>query len=327
MKECFEMNEQRQEPANAMRAGELWVDPGPPRSFAAPDTDTYLVVLGSGAVMPNPFRRGPGGAVIVKGRPFIIDAGEGIYRSIARAAIAHDGLLVDALAPRKIKNLFFTHLHSDHTVGLPSLLLLPWTIGKKDPFQIIGPPGTSNLVSKTLEAYRADIEQRSTGIESKDNVGWRADVIEVSDSGLVYEDDDVKIEAFHHPHGEWVPNFAYRFTTADRVIVWGGDGQASPGYLEAIRGADLLVSEICTVDHLAKAVWGGGDFEEKQRVIWSYHIKPRDLAEMASEANIKTLVLTHELNYSTPFDVDALLNEVKREYQGEVISSRDADVF
>ena len=56
-------------------------------------------------------------------------------------------------------------------------------------------------------------------------------------------------------------------------------------------------------------------------------MKPEELAKMASEANVKRLVLIHECNYAEPFDHCALLDELKRDYAGEAFSSRDSDVF
>ena len=64
-------------------AKEIWIDPGPPRIFAPPNPTTYAVMLGSGKPEPTPYRFGPGGAVIVTETPYLIDAGEGIWRGMA----------------------------------------------------------------------------------------------------------------------------------------------------------------------------------------------------------------------------------------------------
>lgn len=52
-----------------------------------------------------------------------------------------------------------------------------------------------------------------------------------------------------------------------------------------------------------------------------------ELANLAAQANVKVLVLLHESNYSSPYEPNALLEEIKQFYKGEVISSRDGDVF
>ena len=57
-------------------------------------------------------------------------------------------------------------------------------------------------------------------------------------------------------------------------------------------------------------------------------MKPSELAAIATDANVKLLVLYHEQNYSDPYDPDALIKELRmRGFKGDVVSSRDADVF
>jgi len=72
---------------------------------------------------------------------------------------------------------------------------------------------------------------------------------------------------------------------------------------------------------------GGATVEDKARTIWSYHIRPRELADFATEMNVKQLVTMHERNYTDPYDPDALMKEFKRHYSGTVYSARDGDVF
>lgn len=294
--------------------------------FCPPDTRTFVITLGTGTPSPNPFRLGPAGAVIVNETPYLIDAGEGILRGIARAATAHDKRFVDCFAPSRLTRLFLTHLHSDHTVGLPSLILFPWIFGKSEPLEIYGPAGTKNLVAKILDGYTPDIQERIYGPERANGTGWRANVTEISGGGSVYEDENVMVEAFEHEHGT-LQNFGYRFSTADRIVVWAGDGKVSHSFLEAARDSDVLVCELCTEENFGNAPWGGLSYDEKERIIWAYHLKPQELAHLATEARVKKLVLIHESNYSIPFDPDALLNEIKKLYKGEVISSRDGDGF
>ena len=78
---------------------------------------------------------------------------------------------------------------------------------------------------------------------------------------------------------------------------------------------------------MANAPWGGDSLEKKAEVMWSYHIKPRELAEIATKAGVRLLVLYHVQNYSDPFDSEALVKEVKQFYDGEVIQGRDSDIY
>lgn len=311
---------------NRFRSEEIAFDPGPPRLFTPDNVKTFVTTLGTGTPSPNPFRFGPAGAVIVDEFPYLIDAGEGISRSIARAAITHNMRFVDCFAPKKLTRLFLTHLHSDHVVGLPSIILFPWIFGKEEPLEVYGPVGTGKLVEKLLEGYEEDIHERIHGPERANKTGWDVKVSEFSGPGRIYEDNRVRVEAFTHVHGN-LQNFGFRFSTEDRVIVWAGDGRVSEGFRLASREADVLVSELCSLQTFEKAPWGGLSSKEKEEIIWSYHLKPQELARLALEANVKLLVLIHESNYSSPFDQGTLLREIQQFYSGQVISSRDGDFF
>ena len=94
----------------------------------------------------------------------------------------------------------------------------------------------------------------------------------------------------------------------NRVLVIGGDGTDDDRLIAAAQGADVFaVMEVCTEAYLGNAPWGGESLEQKQQVIWQYHIKPRDLARIASAAKVKLLVLYHVQNYSDPYDPEAVL--------------------
>jgi ribonuclease Z len=290
---------------------------------------TLAVMLGSGGVTPNPYRHGPSAAIIANNTTYVIDAGEGIWRSLAWAAVSHPELIGEHLAPHRITRLFLTHLHSDHTIGLPAVWLLPWAYGRQEPLEVYGPMGTRNLVEHMVEAYQGDLQERRHGPEAiaRKPDGWRSIPYEIEDSGLVYQDENVKIEAFHHQHGHFKQNLAYRFTTEDRVIAWAGDGRVAGELDSAARDTDLFFCELSTEDNIGNANWGGSTVEEKAKTIWSYHIRPKELAEFALEMNVKTVVTMHERNYTDPFEPDALMNEFKRDYPGRVYSARDGDIF
>lgn len=298
-----------------------------PRTLAPPGTRTLVVALGTGHPAPNPNRFGPATAIIVDRTSYLVDAGEGVWRAAANAATVHGGRIADALElTKKPTRVFLTHLHSDHTVGLPSLMLSPWTYGKEDPLEVYGPPGTKDMVFNLLEAYKLDIKNR-VGRSTNDR-GWRTIAHDVQEAGLVYEDDKVRIEAFQTKHANWKYSYAYRFTTPDRIVVIGGDGGACEGLIQAVQGADVWLQEIMTEKNLPNAPWGGESVEEKKKVIWGSHMKPSALAKIATDAKVKLLVLYHEQNYSDPYDPEALVKELRMlGFEGAVVSSRDADVF
>jgi ribonuclease BN (tRNA processing enzyme) len=107
-------------------------------------------MLGTGTPNADPERSGPAVAVVRAGRSYLIDAGPGVVRRAAAAAAAT--VADSALQPRNLRTLFLTHLHSDHTVGLPDLILSAWTLEREVPLEIYGPPGTQAMVDHLLAA-------------------------------------------------------------------------------------------------------------------------------------------------------------------------------
>src|SRR3954467_14090009 len=122
---------------------------------------TRIVMLGTGTPNADPDRSGPAVAIVVNGRSYIVDAGPGIVRRAAAAARAG----VTALNSPNLDIVFLTHLHSDHTLGLPDLLLSPWVLNRSAALRVFGPPGTKTMVDHISAAYNEDIQMRLNGGE------------------------------------------------------------------------------------------------------------------------------------------------------------------
>lgn len=95
--------------------------------------DTRVILLGTGNPNPDPERMGPAVAVVSGGHVYIVDAGPGVVRRAAQAGIKME----------QLTRAFITHLHSDHTLGLPDLIFTPAVTGRKTGIEIYGPPGLS----------------------------------------------------------------------------------------------------------------------------------------------------------------------------------------
>ena len=90
---------------------------------------TQIVMLGTGNPNPDPERSGPATAIVVSGASYLIDCGPGIVRRAAAAARRG----IAELEASRLSIVFVTHLHSDHTVGLPDLMLTPWVLERRVP--------------------------------------------------------------------------------------------------------------------------------------------------------------------------------------------------
>ena len=275
---------------------------------------TRVIVLGSGTPNADPDRSGPALAVVVNGAVYLVDAGPGIVRRAAAARFGRD----DSLAIAKLGIVFLTHLHSDHTAGLPDLLLTPWVLGRTAPLRVFGPRGTQAMMEHLALAYGADVRIRLRGGEPSNKTGYRATTRDVS-PGLVYRDANVTVTAFAVAHGAWPQAFGYRFQTADRTIVVSGDTRPTDELLRQCVGCDVLVHEVYSAERFATRApaW--------QRYHARYHTSTFELAALAARAKPKLLVLYHQLYWGD--DDEGLLRQVRSRYSGAVVSGRDLGIY
>jgi ribonuclease BN (tRNA processing enzyme) len=289
----------------------------PVGAAAQPDTvpATRVVMLGTGTPNADPDRSGPGVAVVRGGDAYLVDAGPGIVR---RAAAAQRGG-VGALAADRLRVVFLTHLHSDHTLGLPDLILSPWVLERREPLEVYGPPGTREMVDHILAAYRADIRNRIDGLEPANETGWTVNVHEVA-PGVVLRRGDLTVSAFAVPHGDWEHAFGYRFETPDRSVVISGDTRASDAVVAACNGCDVLVHEVYSAERFATRP------PEWQRYHARAHTSTTELAALAVRARPGLLVLYHQLFWGTTDE--RLVDEVRAAgFAGRVVSARDLGVY
>ena len=274
-------------------------------------------MLGTGTPNANPARSGPAVAIVVNDTPYLVDFGPGVVRR-ATAMTPEYGGDIEALAAKNLKIAFLSHLHSDHSAGLPDLILTPWTLERDEPLQLYGPDGIEEMASHVLKAYNADIRYRIDGLEPANEEGWKVDA-HVLDDGIVYVDDNVTVEAFRVQHGTWENAFGFRFTTPDRVIVISGDAAPDDNVENYAAGADILIHE----------VYSDSGFERRNEFWQNYHstnhTSASELGEIASRAKPKLLVLYHVLFWGST--EETVLEEVRAHYSGDVVLADDLDVF
>ena len=299
-----------------------------PEDFSPADTSTKVVVLGSGNPFPNPLRRGSCCAVIANGVPYFVDAGEGIWRAIAHAVTHHPEKLEKVFSLEHLRYLFVTHLHADHTIGIPSFLLSPYKFNAPFAKEIYGPDGITHMVKHILAAYEVDIDG-AWNRSGHNPDGWRANTHEIREPGLFFEDENVRVEAFRTQHAPLDNCWAFRFTTHDRVVVIGGDGCYNDGMVQAVAGADLFVADVVSEENLVHAPWGG-ELEDKAETIRKHHLLPRDLVRVQKQTGVKTIVTYHEQSFmpDSTYYREGLADEIKSHgMEATIYSSIDGDIF
>jgi ribonuclease Z len=291
------------------------VDGGRIQDSSTPaQSKTQVALLGTGTPNADPDRSGPAVAVVVNDTPYVIDCGPGVVRRAAAAA--RKG--VNGLAVAKLRRLFITHLHSDHTVGLPDFIFTPAVLERDAPLEIYGPPGIKGMADHILKAYAEDINIRLRGLEPSKPRGYVVNVHEIK-TGVIYRDENVTVKAFPVKHGSWKHALGFRFETPDRVIVISGDCSPSESVIEACNGCDVLIHEVYSTAGFARRP------PEWRRYHSNFHTSSKELAGIVAKARPGLLVLYHQLLWGvTP---EQLLDEIKQDYQGRVVYGNDLDIY
>lgn len=267
---------------------------------------TRVILLGTGTPIPDVERSGPAVAIVVNDTPYLVDCGTGVVRRAVAAG----------LEPSQLRTAFITHLHSDHTIGLPDLILTTWVQGRFEPMEVYGPKGTKDMTQHIVAAWREDIEMRTKGLEYLTPTAVNPHEIS---AGLIYQDRNVKVKAFPVKHGAWAQAFGYRFETPDRTIVISGDTTPTSEIIDNCSGCDVLVHEVYNPAVLATAPAHFRNYHS------SFHTSAQELGEIARKAKPRLLVLYHQLFFG--LTEENLLEQVRQGYSGKVVSGRDLDVY
>jgi ribonuclease BN (tRNA processing enzyme) len=105
---------------------------------------TRLITLGTqGGPNPRAHRAQSSNLLIVNMTRYVVDAGDGVARRLAKGGIDI----------REIGPIFLTHLHDDHTAGLGTLMSVAWDQNRTKPINVYGPPRTEELVRAAVQYF------------------------------------------------------------------------------------------------------------------------------------------------------------------------------
>lgn len=300
---------------------------------------TRLVLLGTQGGPNVNLRRAQGSnAVVVDGRIYLVDCGYGAVRSLVAAGLGY----------AQVGTVFLTHLHDDHTADLPALVSLQWTGSRVQPTDIYGPYGTKAMVDAALAFTKANTEIRTVDEGRKvrpEDVFHGHDLEATATPAQAFKDDRLTVRSIENTHfpdrskaNMRYRSIGYRFDTGTRSIVITGDTAYSKNLVDLATGADLFVCEImdeatyqATLAR-ANAAAAAGNPNNIFRHVADTHSRPSDVGRMASEAKVKTVVLTHLLPGSnraqiTEFPDSTYIDTVRKDFSGEIIVGRDQMVL
>jgi ribonuclease Z len=269
--------------------------------------DLDLVFFGTSGSVPTA-QRGPSALLLRRGgERLLFDCGEGTQRQMLRSSV---GLV-------ELREVFVSHFHADHYLGLPGMLKTFALRGRELPLTIYGPPGLRELFGALRRifgrlTYELELVELTPG-----------DVLERGDYNLVtfpvaHAVQSLGFALVEHPRpgrfdveaadalgvpngpargllqaGESITLEDDRVVTPDEVlgpprpgrkVVLSGDTAPSATVLEAARGAEVLVHEATFLE------------EERERAQETRHATALDAAELAREAEVGLLALTHLSN-------------------------------
>ncbi len=271
-----------------------------------------VVLLGTGYPRPDPERAGPSTAIVFGEKWFVVDAGRGATMRIAGTDLKYANL----------RAVFLTHLHSDHTAGLPDLFNTSWQFGRKTrPLALYGPPGTKKLSDGMLLFFTEDIHLRRDVQEKHPAAGATIRTHIVRDGAVVYDDGEVKVTAFAVDHKPVEHAFGYRFDAGGKTVVVSGDMRPNANLVKFAKGADVLVMEAYMPEHFDRVHADAPDVAAKLK---SYHTSAEEAGEIAAAAGVKTLVLTHLI----PANAEETFRErAGRKFKGRIVVGRDLAVI
>ncbi|HKC49043.1 MAG TPA: ribonuclease Z [Gemmatimonadales bacterium] len=295
-----------------------------------------LTFLGTSAARPTVERNVSSLALQREGETLLFDCGEGTQRQMMRYGVSF-----------ALSEIFFTHFHADHFLGMIGLVRTLGLQGREEPLRLYGPRGAKQVLNNAL----------LLGVEK---VPFGVEIHEVKPGAVIGERDGYSITAFATDHGAGSIGYALveserygkfdpekaralaipegplwgklqrgetiefadgRKLTAESVVgprrpgrkvVITGDTAPCASVVDAAAGANLLVHE---------ATFGE---EEKDRAKETFHSTAREAAQVARAAKVRKLVLTH-LSARYSISADELVKEAKEVF-AEVAAAKDGMV-
>jgi ribonuclease Z len=290
-------------------------------------------LLGTSASRPTIERNVASLAIHREGETLMFDCGEGTQRQMMRYGVSF-----------ALEDIFFTHMHSDHLLGVIGLMRTMALQGRIERLRLWGPRGSSRVLNRAESlgfertTFPVEIHELEPG-QRIERPGYAIVAFPVEHRGstslgysLVEEDRKGRFNPdlareLGIPEGPlWGQIHRGKAVTLDdgrviepsvlvgpqrpgRTVIVTGDTRPCAATIEASRGADILIHE---------ATFGD---EEAERAIETGHSTAREAAQVAKAAGVRRLLLTH---FSARYSRDAyeLLREAQQVF-GETVVGKD----
>ena len=289
-----------------------------------------ITLLGTGAACPSVERNVAALALAREGETILFDCGEGTQRQMMRYGTSF-----------AFREIFFTHYHADHMLGVTGLMRTMGLQDRSAGVTLYGPRGATKLLGAAIELgiernrFPIEIVELQAGDRIRrdeydivifptdhraDTVGYavvehtrlgrfnpeRAHELGIPEGALwgrLHRGESVEL-----PDGRRIgPAELVGDPRRGRTVVYTGDTRPSPAVVEAARYADLLVHD---------ATFGE---DERARAVETGHSTAAEAAEVAREADVRQLVLTH-ISPRYTRDAPELLAEAKAVFPNSIVA-------
>ncbi|MBW4934133.1 ribonuclease Z [Marinobacter sp. F4206] len=304
--------------------------------------------LGTSAGTPTRSRNVTGLALSHSGRKpwYLVDCGEGTQHQLLRA---HYSVM-------QLRAIFITHIHGDHTFGLPGLLTSASMLGRTEPLDIIAPAQVQRFIDTTIENSDSSLSYPLNFIDSEaPDFSWQDDQVSVTNVALSHRvpcrayvfternlERQLLVDKLREDGVEPGPGWgklqkgqdvtledgrvllSEAYTSIPRVarrLIVAGDND-NPGLLaDACEGTHLLIHEATYTQEVAERVGP-----------WPQHSSAEQVARFAQQVQLPNLVLTHFSSryqsgqHGTP-NINQVAAEAMQHYRGQLFLARDFDTY
>lgn len=248
-----------------------------------------ITFLGTAGPSMTVERAESGTLIQAGGETLLIDCGRGVPERLVQAGI------------RGVDKVFLTHLHSDHTQGLPILWMGSWN-SRATKLSLWGPgtapdqpTGTVGLGQALTTAFATNTHIRRDLVEK-----WPAEKIIIDahdiEEGVVYQNNGVTVTAFHVKHDPVTPAFGYRVDYAGHSVVVSGDTRPSDNLIKFSKGVDVLIHEVFVQGGQTAGMAPGMSAPTNTGIInpvAAYHTTPEEAAEIFNKTSPRLAVFSH----------------------------------
>jgi ribonuclease Z len=272
---------------------------------AIPPDTLRVTLLGTGVGPPvNLTQFGASTLVEAGDKRLLFDCGRGATIRLTQAGVALGS----------VSRLFLTHLHSDHVMQIPDLLLAGWmgATGRTGPLDVWGPDGTRDMMGALERAFAFDIHMRRDVDEKIPAEGIIVHSHDITE-GAVLDEGGLRVTAFLVDHGPVAPAFGYRVDYRGRSVALSGDTRVSENLIKSTAGVDVLVHEAVDPVALRASSRNPAVIES----IIAHHTTAEQAGEVFARVKPRLAVYSHAPN------TEAVIAQTRKTYAGPLQRAED----